>query len=171
MPNRLRGHLYRLLARTMRGYADAHAKTIFRDLIDIPATVTVGDNTASVRLHRRSHLPIIIDSGLLNRPAQVPWWNGATRWEFVEGDRELTIAVDGRVITNDPDTLVRAALDGLGIAYVIESSVADHLAAGTLVRLLAPYCPRFPGLHLYYPSRRQVPAKLRALVDFFHAHR
>lgn len=70
--------LYRLLARKMRGYADAHAKTIFRDLIDIPATVTVGNNAVTVRLHRRSHLPIIIDSGLLNQPVQVPWWNGAT---------------------------------------------------------------------------------------------
>jgi hypothetical protein len=70
--------LYRLLARKMRGYADAHADTIFRDLIDMPATVTVASKEVTVRFHRRAHLPIIIDSGMLNRPVQVPWWNGAS---------------------------------------------------------------------------------------------
>jgi len=70
--------LYRLLARKMRGYADAHADTIFRDLIDMPATVTVDVKEVTVRFHRRAHLPIIIDSGLLNSPVQVPWWNGAS---------------------------------------------------------------------------------------------
>lgn len=70
--------LYRLLARKMRGYADAHAGTIFRDLIDMPATVTVDAKEVIVRFHRRAHLPIIIDSGMLNSPVQVPWWNGAT---------------------------------------------------------------------------------------------
>jgi hypothetical protein len=70
--------LYRLLARKMRGYVDAHADTIFRDLVDMPATVTVADKEVSVRFHRRAHLPIIIDSGMLNSPVQVPWWNAAS---------------------------------------------------------------------------------------------
>jgi hypothetical protein len=69
---------YRLLARKMRGYTDAHADTIFRDLIDMPATVTVAPKEVTVRFHRRAHLPIIIDSGMLNSPVQVPWWNGAS---------------------------------------------------------------------------------------------
>jgi hypothetical protein len=70
--------LCRLLARKMRGYADAHADTIFHDLINMPATVTVTAKEVSVRFHRRAHLPIIIDSGMLNSPVQVPWWNGAS---------------------------------------------------------------------------------------------
>ena len=93
------------------------------------------------------------------------------RWEFVDGDRELTIAVRGRVITNDADTMIRAALDGLGLAHLIETTIAEPLAQGRLVRVLTSYCPQFPGLHLYYPSRRQVPAKLRALVDYLQAQR
>jgi len=68
--------LYRLLAEKMRGYSDAQAGRIFRDLIDIPATVTVGPTEVTVQFHRRAHLPIIIDSGLLNSPVKVPWWNG-----------------------------------------------------------------------------------------------
>ncbi len=68
--------LYRLLAEKMRGYRDAQAGRIFRDLVDLPATVTVDDTNVTVAFHRRAHLPIIIDSGLLNSPVKVPWWNG-----------------------------------------------------------------------------------------------
>jgi hypothetical protein len=66
--------LYRLLARTMRGYADAQARQVFRDLIDLPATVQVTTTEVVVQLHRRAHLPIILASGLLNKPVNVPWW-------------------------------------------------------------------------------------------------
>jgi hypothetical protein len=62
----------------MRGYADAQAGHIFRDLINMPATVTVDASEVTVRFHRRAHLPIIIDSGMLDSPVKVPWWNGST---------------------------------------------------------------------------------------------
>lgn len=68
--------LYRLLARDMRGYADAQARRIFRDLIDLPATVDVRDGGVTVQLHRRAHLPIVLSSGLLEREVNVPWWKG-----------------------------------------------------------------------------------------------
>jgi transposase len=67
--------LYRLLARTMRGYADAQARMIFRDLIDTPATVVITADQVQVHFHRRAHLPIVLASGLLNDPVAVPWWN------------------------------------------------------------------------------------------------
>ena len=68
--------LYRLMARRMRGYADAQARQLFRDLIDTPATVTVTDKEIVVAFHRRAHLPIILASGLLDQPVTVPWWSG-----------------------------------------------------------------------------------------------
>ena len=68
--------LYRLLARRMRGYADAQARHIFRDLIDTPADVSVTDSEVRVHFHRRAHLPIVLASGLLNTPVAIPWWNG-----------------------------------------------------------------------------------------------
>ena len=68
--------LYRLLARPMRGYADAQARHIFRDLIDTPADVRITDTEVHVHFHRRAHLPIILASGLLNKPVTIPWWNG-----------------------------------------------------------------------------------------------
>jgi hypothetical protein len=67
--------LYRLLARRMRGYADAQARSIFRDLVDIPATVDISASGVQVHFHRRAHLPIIIASGLLDSPVRIPWWN------------------------------------------------------------------------------------------------
>jgi hypothetical protein len=70
--------LYRLLARRMRGYADAQARHIFRDLIDTPADVSISAREVHVRFHRRAHLPIIIASGILNSPVKVPWWHNHT---------------------------------------------------------------------------------------------
>jgi transposase len=66
--------LYRLLARKMRGYTEAQARQLFRDIIDIPADVTITDRAVNVHLHRRAHLPIIQASGLLDAPVLVPWW-------------------------------------------------------------------------------------------------
>ena len=68
--------LYRLLGQRMRGYSDAQARHIFRDLINIPADVTVGKKEVVVSLHRRAHLPIIAASQMLDRPTIVPWWRG-----------------------------------------------------------------------------------------------
>lgn len=70
--------LYRRLAERMRGYSQAQARQIFRDLIDMPANVDVSPNEVCVSFHRRAHLPIVLASGLIDKPVSVPWWNGAT---------------------------------------------------------------------------------------------
>ena len=68
--------LYRLVARRMRGYGDAQARQIFRDLIDMSADVEVSDKAVTVRFHRRAHLPILLASDLMEKLVPVPWWNG-----------------------------------------------------------------------------------------------
>jgi len=68
--------LYRLLARRMRGYADAHARRIFQDLVDMPAQVHVETREVRVEFPRRAHLPIVLASGLCDRPVPIPWWEG-----------------------------------------------------------------------------------------------
>jgi hypothetical protein len=68
--------LYRLMGRRMRGYDDAQARQIFRDLIDMPADVAITESEITVRFHRRAHLPIVLASGLIDKPVAVPWWNG-----------------------------------------------------------------------------------------------
>jgi DNA-binding transcriptional LysR family regulator len=88
------------------------------------------------------------------------------RWEFSENGKDFAVSVDGRLLVNDGDVMVDAALRGLGLAYVVESSVREPLQRKELVRVLDSFCLPFPGLFLYYPSRVQVPPKLKALVDF-----
>jgi len=61
--------------------------------------------------------------------------------------------------------MIRAAIDGVGLAVMSDEHAAPHLASGALVRVLEDWCPPFPGFFLYYPSRRQQPAALSALIE------
>lgn len=95
------------------------------------------------------------------------WSDGALyRWEFEKDGREFEVAVEGPLIINDSGLLIQAALDGVGLAYLVEEELRPWLETGRLKRVLKDWSPRFPGFHLYYPSRRQVPAPLRAFIDF-----
>ena len=67
--------LYRLLARRMRGYADAQARQIFRDLLDMPAQIEITPDEVRVEFHRRAHLPIVLASELCQRAVAIPWWD------------------------------------------------------------------------------------------------
>jgi DNA-binding transcriptional LysR family regulator len=87
-------------------------------------------------------------------------------WEFEKGGVELKIAVTGPLILGDTGSMVQAALDGAGIAFAFESQVLDLVAGRRLVRVLEDWCPYYSGFYLYYPGRRQVPAALRAFIDF-----
>ncbi|WP_416356283.1 LysR family transcriptional regulator [Aureimonas phyllosphaerae] len=86
-------------------------------------------------------------------------------WEFEQAGRALDVQVPGPLIFNDPELMLAAALDGLGVGYLLDHEVAPHVEAGRLVRLLADWTPPFPGFHLYYPSRRQMRPILRAFID------
>jgi len=67
--------LYRLLAQRMRGYSNAQARQIFRDIVDMPADVKITAKEVLVSFHRRAYLLIILASNLINNPVKVPWWN------------------------------------------------------------------------------------------------
>ena len=87
------------------------------------------------------------------------------RWEFSKRGQEIAIDVPGTLTLDDNDLMVRAAADGLGIAYVLECFARSQLEAGTLVPVLADWCPLIPGLTLFYPGRHHVPSTLRAFID------
>ena len=70
--------LYRLLARRMRGYSDAQARQVFRDLVDLPADVEISEKEVRVEFHRRAHLPILLASELCQKTVPIPWWNDLT---------------------------------------------------------------------------------------------
>jgi DNA-binding transcriptional LysR family regulator len=92
-------------------------------------------------------------------------------WLFERNRKSRRISVDGRVMVNNPDLAVRAAVDGLGIAYTVEALAEPFLRSGQLVRVLEDWSPSFEGLFLYYSGHRQVPAALRALIDMIRAAR
>lgn len=93
------------------------------------------------------------------------------RWEFSRGKQQLEIAVEGPLVVTDVELALQGALQGVGIAYLFEPGVQRYIDEGRLMRVLEPWSPGFPGMHLYYPSRRHVPRPLRAFVDFLRKER
>ena len=87
------------------------------------------------------------------------------RWEFEKRGQILSVDITGP-LTLDSDRLVlRAALEGAGLAYVSEWSARKALAEGRLVQVLSDWTPPYPGLCLYYPSHRHLAAAMRAFTD------
>jgi DNA-binding transcriptional LysR family regulator len=91
--------------------------------------------------------------------------NGLYRWEFEKGRTALTVSPQGPASFDDPDLVIQAALNGVGIGTAMEDSLTDLIAEGRLTQVLRDWCPSFPGYFLYYPSRRNQPAALAALID------
>jgi DNA-binding transcriptional LysR family regulator len=87
-------------------------------------------------------------------------------WQFVVQGKTVEFEVKGSAIVNDPELVVSAALEGIGITYVVEEYVAPMIADGRLVCLLEDFAPNANGFFLFYPSRRQNPAALQALIEF-----
>lgn len=87
------------------------------------------------------------------------------RWEFEQRGEVVEIDVPGALTLDEMTLMLEAALAGAGLAYLNEWSVRQHIAAGRLVPVLEDWCQPYPGLCLYYPGRRHVPAGLRALID------
>jgi DNA-binding transcriptional LysR family regulator len=91
--------------------------------------------------------------------------SGVYRWEFEKGRKALTVNPQGPATFDDPDLVVRAVLNGVGIGTAVEEPLAEMIAKGRLVQVLRDWCPTFPGYFLYYPSRRNQPAALAALIN------
>jgi DNA-binding transcriptional LysR family regulator len=86
---------------------------------------------------------------------RLPTRGGLYAWEFSREGRELNVRVDGAMVVNDSIVALDAAMQGVGLACLMEDLAAPALADGRLVRVLDDWCEPFPGYHLYYPSRRQ----------------
>lgn len=87
------------------------------------------------------------------------------RWEFAEHGKEFSVAVAPEITTNDMALMTKLAVAGAGITFGIEESFRPFVERGELVPVLESFCPRFAGFYLYYPSRRHMAPKLRALID------
>lgn len=96
---------------------------------------------------------------------RLPTYGGIFPWEFEKRGEELKVRVEGQLVFNNIAMRLDAALNGLGLAYMPEDLVQPHIAGGRLLRVLADWCPSFPGYHLYYPSRRQSSSAFALLRD------
>lgn len=96
---------------------------------------------------------------------RLPTYGGIYAWEFEKRGRALKVRVEGQLVFNNTALRLKAALAGLGLAYLPEDQVRAHLADGRLIRVLADWCPAFSGYHLYYPSRRQPAPAFAVLVE------
>lgn len=86
-------------------------------------------------------------------------------WEFTRNGQEIRVRVDGNLTFNTSYAMIDAALSGLGIAFLPEDIVADHIASGALTLLLDEWSSPFPGYYIYYPMRRQNSPAFRVVVD------
>jgi DNA-binding transcriptional LysR family regulator len=96
---------------------------------------------------------------------RLPTHGGLYAWEFEKGGREIRVRVEGQLVFNGTAPMLDAALAGFGLAYVPEDIARAYLADGSLIRVLADWCPLYPGYHLFYPSRRQPTPAFTLLVN------
>jgi DNA-binding transcriptional LysR family regulator len=91
--------------------------------------------------------------------------NRLYRWEFEKGRKALTVSPQGPASFDDPYLVIQAVLKGIGIGTAMEETLRGMISERRLIQVLKDWCPTFPGYFLYYPSRRNQPAALAALID------
>ena len=96
---------------------------------------------------------------------RLPTSGGLYVWEFEKDGRELNVRVDGQLVFSRMEFIVRAAREGLGLAFIPLDQAAPYLDDGSLVQVLEDWCPPFPGYHLYYPSHRQPSPAFAVLIE------
>jgi DNA-binding transcriptional LysR family regulator len=143
-------------------------ETIAADMIAVPIGPRHRFAVVGSPGYFKTHTPPLTPHDLKGLPCVRYRFTSGTlyRWEFERGGIELDIDVEGPLTLNDQDLMLHAALDGVGLAFVFEAQAEELITKRKLVRVLADWCPAYPGFFLYYPSRRQLPAALRAFVDF-----
>ena len=143
------------------------AEAVPQDMIAVPIggeirTIVVG----APAYFARFPVPLVPGDLLRQRCIRARLASGALwHWEFERRGERVAIDVPGSLTLDESSLMVEAALAGEGLAFVNEWAVARHVADGRLVPVLEDWTPPYPGICLYYPGRRHVPAGLRALID------
>ena len=92
-------------------------------------------------------------------------------WEFETSKEKIEIAVDGPLVVNDVDLMIKAAKDGVGIGYAVEAYIEEDIRAGRLIPLLADWSTPSHSYYLYYAGCHQLSAPLRAFIRFLRENR
>ena len=185
-----------VLSRLLPGYPDIHVEIVIDyGLTDVVAErfdagIRLGEQVAkdmvAVRIGPPMRMAVVASPGYFDDRRlpkvpqdladhrcinlRLPTAGGLYAWEFAKGARDLKVRVDGQLTVNNIPMALRAARDGVGIAYLPDDLLRADLDAGRLVRVLTDWCPPFPGYHLYYPSRRQPKPAFALLVEALRSH-
>jgi DNA-binding transcriptional LysR family regulator len=140
--------------------------TIDKDMIAVPIgpqlRMAVVASPAYFASHPKPKTPRdLLSHSCINQRMQTS--GGLYVWEFQRRGRPINVRVDGQLIFNTSLNIVDAVLAGLGVAWLPEEELGQHLQEGRLTRVLEDWCAPFPGYYLYYPSRRQ-PSPAFSLV-------
>jgi DNA-binding transcriptional LysR family regulator len=139
---------------------------IQRDMIAVPVTKELRLAVVGSPEYFRHHKPPRKPQDLKDHACiGFRFSNGLYRWEFEKGRKAFTVSPQGPASFDGPDLVIQTVLQGVGIGTSMEESLRSRIADGSLVEVLRDWCPTFPGYFLYYPSRRNQPAALAALIE------
>lgn len=149
-------------------------EVLTRDVVAVPIShdqrqMVVGTPSYVAKFGLPAHPRDLIDHRCIGwRPAPdvAPY-----RWDFTENGRNFDVDVRPQITTNDMWVMLRTAVAGGGLTFGVEETFKPYLDRGELVAMLEDFCPPFPGFYLYFPDRRNLAPKLRALVDHARLHR
>ncbi|MBP1847496.1 DNA-binding transcriptional LysR family regulator [Rhizobium petrolearium] len=146
------------------------AESISPDMVAVPIIPTLRSLVVAAPEYFEGRSKPAVPSDLSHhRCIQMRMTSGRLyRWEFERRGEAQMVDVPGNLTLDETGLILDAALSGAGLAYLGEHSVGLHIAAGRLLPVLEDWCPAYPGLHLYYPQGRHMPAKLRAFVDLIN---
>lgn len=144
-------------------------ESVERDMVAVPVgpdlrTVVVGTPGYFER-HPIPDTPAALDAHVCVN-YRLLGGGGLLPWEFEDAGRDIRVKVPGQLIVNDEVLAAAAVRAGAGLGYMMQHDVADEIADGRLIQVLAGWCPSYAGCRLFYPDRRVSPA-LRALIDAF----
>jgi DNA-binding transcriptional LysR family regulator len=143
-------------------------EAVAKDMIAVPIgpdmRMAVVGSPAYFKKHKRPQTPQDLTShNCIN--IRFPTYGGLYAWEFEKDGREVKVRVEGQLTFINLALRFKAVLSGMGLAFIPEDQIKEHIADGRLIRVLADWCPPFPGYHIYYPSRRQSSPAFALLVN------
>lgn len=142
-------------------------ESVAQDMIAVriaaDAPYAVVATPAYLQRHGIAHTPSdLLQHNCIN--LRLPTRGNLWAWEFAVDGREVNLRVDGQLVFNNTSDAVEAVLAGLGVAYLPAELVRHYVQSGRLLQMLEDFSPVWPGLHLYYPSRRQPSGAMALLI-------
>jgi DNA-binding transcriptional LysR family regulator len=146
------------------------AESVPQDMIAVPLTRDIRMLIVATPEYLAEHGTPLAPDDLKQHPSVGMRMShgGVYHWELERHQQKFTVNVPPRIVLNEMRAIRRAALSGIGLAFISDWFVDDDVAAGRLVSVMEEWCQPFGGLRLYYPGRRHVPPGLKAFIDLVH---